>query len=287
MPDNFIFYIVFLSQITLLSIYFPRKICQRFNTVITRYPASEYPKLYIKPFEYYKLALTIYKVINRVILLIGLLLIVGIGYWDHSSNEEIEGVFSLFYFMLQMFPFMLMELSEFSNFKKMRQADIRTIRSAPSRPRHLFDFISAKLVGLAVFTNISCVVYVFYLDNFEFSLVGDTAIILIALAASNLLYAIIIRFNINGKKMDPYQDASDRFRQTQNVVKSLVTISIVASLFILLQQAMNMYDLDNLQAIFISLYLQVIAWLSLGQTLNALKLEKINFDVYKKDMTVN
>lgn len=101
-----------------------------------------------------------------------------------------------------------------------------------------------------------------------------------------MLFAIIIRFNINGKKLAPYQDTKDRLRQTENIVTTLVTISIVASLFIMLQQAMNMFDLDHFEAVFLSLYLQLIAWVSLGHMLRSYPIEDINFEVYKKDASM-
>ncbi len=284
MPDNIIFYIVFTGQIWLLSIYFPGKIYRRVKTIINDYPQSEYPKLYIKSADYYELGLSIQKNYYRVILVIGLLIIGSIAYTDYYSDERIEGVFSLFYFFLQMLPVMAMEISGFSHFKKMRQADRRTVRKAQSQPRRLFDFVSARMVVAAVVTNVVCVLYVFYLDDFVFEIGSDAFIIFVSLALSNALYAFIIRFNINGKKQDPYIDASDRIIQIRTVVRVMIICSIVAAIFIMLQNTMQNFELNSLKAAFVSIYLQLIVWLSLGTTLDKLNPDNMNFDVYKKDM---
>ena len=41
MPDNILFYAVFLSQILLLSFYFPRKMLKRISYVLATYPPSQ------------------------------------------------------------------------------------------------------------------------------------------------------------------------------------------------------------------------------------------------------
>jgi len=46
MPDNILFYFVFLGQIILISFYFARKILSRMRYVVKTYPQSKYPKLY-------------------------------------------------------------------------------------------------------------------------------------------------------------------------------------------------------------------------------------------------
>ena len=41
-----VFYTVFLSQIFLVSIYYPGKLCRRIEYVRTNFPPARYPKLY-------------------------------------------------------------------------------------------------------------------------------------------------------------------------------------------------------------------------------------------------
>jgi len=283
MLDNILFYLVFLSQIWLLSFYYPGKILKRVRTVLKTYPPSKYPKLYNKSPDYYELGAKIYQVMNKIILLVGIVVICAIGSWDLSSDEEVEGVFTLLYFMLQMFPVMLMEFSGYAYFKQMRKLNIDGTRRADIQPRHLFDFVSPALVGLAVIINTACILFVFFLDPTPYEIGSDVFVISISLIATNVLFALIIRFNINGKKLDPYQSSKDRTRQIERAVKSLIGISIVASLFIMLNQGMEHFQLDYFEAVTMSLYLQFIAWLSLGAMLRTLRIEDINFDVYKEE----
>ena len=65
MPNNILFLIVFLSQIFLLSLYFPMKILGRMRYVRKTYPPSQYPKLYTKPIEYYEKEQRNYQITNQ------------------------------------------------------------------------------------------------------------------------------------------------------------------------------------------------------------------------------
>ena len=283
MTDNGVFFIVFLAQIIFLSIYFPMKIIKRVKRVIKDYPAAQYPKLYAKSVDYYELGLKIYQFINILILAIGFAVLAFLVVKDREVVEPIEGVFVLFYFMLQMSPFMLMELSSFSYFKQMRKLNLKKVKTADLQPRHLFDFISYQMIVFAVISNLLCITVVAYLDGFKIEWGSDTVVLFITLLLANLLYALIIRLNISGKKINPLQSASDRLKQTKTVVNTLVTMSIIQSLFVMLIQVMDYYHLDFYRSTFISLFLQLIAWISLGKTLNTLCIEDIDFEVYKLD----
>ena len=72
MPDNILFYFVFLSQIILISFYFPRQMLKRMKYVLATYPPAKYPNLYPKPSEYYEKVQRYYKNSNLFILLVGL-----------------------------------------------------------------------------------------------------------------------------------------------------------------------------------------------------------------------
>ncbi|VAW45429.1 hypothetical protein MNBD_GAMMA02-169, partial [hydrothermal vent metagenome] len=48
MTNLTLFYVVFITQILLLSIFFPGKILQRMRIIQKKYPKSTYPKLYPK-----------------------------------------------------------------------------------------------------------------------------------------------------------------------------------------------------------------------------------------------
>lgn len=286
MPHNILFYVVFLSQVILVSWYLPRKILSRVKSVLVTYPPSEYPKLYPKPIEVYETAQRIYRIINQVILAVGFALMFAVALWDYSSDGRVSDLLPFFYFMVQVIPLMLMEVSGFAYFKLMRKADSRTRRKAELHPRRLFDFISPTIFATAIFMNIACILYYLYIDQFQFHWGNDTFVISITLIAMNTLFAGIIYWNLSGKKMDPYQSSKDRIRQIENTVKSLAFVSIGVSIFIMVTAGINEFNLDYLEPSAMSLYLQLIAWVSVGTTLRALRIEDINFDVYKEDVSV-
>ena len=286
MPHNILFYFVFLSQIILVSSYFPRKLLGRMKSVLETYPPSKYPKLYPKPIEVYETRQRIYRIMNQIILVAGFILMFAVGLWDYSSDGTVSDFFPFVYWMVQVIPLMLMEISGYAYFKLMRKADLRTRRKAELRPRRLFDFISPTIFGTAIFMNIACILYYLYIDQFQFHWGSDAFVTSITLIAMNTFFAGIIYWNLSGKKLDPYQSSKDRTRQIEATVKSLVFVSIGASIFIIVAAVINEYDLDYLEPSIMSLYLQLIALVSLGTLLRTLRIEDINFDVYKEDVSV-
>ncbi len=281
MSDNLLFYIVFLIQIILISFYFPRQIVRRVTTIFTTYPPAEYPRLYTKPLEVYAAGLKLYRILNHIVLGIGIILIAGLILRDTPTGQEIPQIVPFAYWVFQVIPLFLMELSGFAYFKLMRQADKRTRRQADLQPRRLFDFISPSLIGLAILLNLGCIVFYFYLDQFQFYWSSDTFVIALSILASNALYAGIIYRNLRGKKLDPYQAEKDRYRQIELSVKSLVFMSIMASIFLITIKMINQYNLDALEALIMSLYLQLTVLISLGSMLHFIKVSDIDFDVYK------
>ena len=121
MPDHMLFHFVFLSQILLISFYYPRKIFSRLKYVIETYPPATHPKLYPKPIEHYERALRNYRTMNVFILLAGLLILAVLlvysrsGKWDH--------VIAMWYFLVQFFPVMLFGLFSLRESQLMRKND--------------------------------------------------------------------------------------------------------------------------------------------------------------------
>jgi len=283
MPDNILFYIVFLSQILLASFYFPKKVLGRVRIVMEQYPPSKYPKLYSKPIEYYEKGQRNYQKMNQIILVVGFMLMFAVGLWDYSSDGWINQMIPFAYFMIQAIPLVLMEINESTLFKLMRKADLRTTRKAELHPRRLFDFISPTIVGLAIFMNVACIWFYLYGDQYQFHWESDAFVISISLFAMNALFAGIIFRNLHGKKLDPHPASKDRMRQIGVTVKSLIFMSIGASVFIMMQAGINEFDLDYLEPSIMSLYLQFTMMIGLGSVLRKLRIENINFDVYRED----
>ena len=63
-------------------------------------------------------------------------------------------------------------------------------------------------------------------------------------------------------------------------------MSIGASLFLMLTKGINEYNLDYLEPALMSLYLQFVILIGLGSMLRNIRVEKLDFDVYRNDAPV-
>mgnify|MGYP006883060548 CR=1 FL=1 len=281
MPDNILFYILFLSQIILLSYYYPNQLLKQMKAVLSNYPPDQYPKLYPKPVEYYRRGQQIYQVINLVILVIGVALLLAVVRWDDNVANKISEALPFGYWVLQILPILIMELLGFTNFKLMRKADTKSTRFAELNPRRLFDFISPAMFGVAIAMYFACLLFFYNIHQFQFHPSNDTFVIFVCLTLMNLLFAGIIIKNLRGKKLDPHQAHSDRMRQIETSIKSLFVMSIVASIFLITVEGMQVLELKRHIASLMSVYLQLTIVIGLGSMLRKIRIEDINFDVYK------
>jgi|GEM_PF-294191 uncharacterized membrane protein (DUF485 family) len=272
MSDQILFSIVFLAQILLISYYLPGKMLRRMTYVLETYPPSAYAKLYPKPIAYYDKALRNFKAMNGFILLAGLLLLAAM--YVYSTTGEWDVVFP--YFMVQFIPIMILEMGTFKIYRLMRKAS--TIRKAELQPRRLFYFVAPKMIGLMLFVYLAFIVFAVYISAFDlpwFSAFENIAI----LTGMNLFLTGIILWNIYGKKQDPYQAYEDRKKHIAHLVRSMVFVSIAATLFNMINSVFSAWDMRHLEPTITSLYFQIIAVVGL----RAIRIDNIDFEVYKTD----
>jgi hypothetical protein len=285
--SNNLFYIAFLGQIFLLSYYFPNKVLARMQHVLASYPPETYPKLYPRPVEHYKLAHLAFKYASRFILLLGFLILFTVMFWvDHSTFADdgfISEAWPAAYGMIQFLPLMAVEFSELSHFKQMRNANSASRRTAELRRRGLTDFVSPGLLSMAILVFAGAILFDLYVHDFAVTWGHDTVQRALVLSATNGLLAIVGAWNLYGRKLDPHQSAENRIQRISVNVKSLLFVSMALSVFIAVTAADDMYKLDFLDAAIMSIYFQAIAFFSLGYTLRSIKLDAIDFDVYKND----
>lgn len=286
MPDNIEFYFIFLGQILLISFYFPRKILSRIRYVVETYPPSEYPKLYPKSIEYYEKAQRNYKTVNQFIFVAGFILMFAFGLWGYPTEGKIARLIPVVFGLIQVLPLIGMEISEFNQFKLMRKADLRTTRMAELRPRRLFDFVSPAIFSMAIVMYIAFILLDLYWHQFNIDWGHDTVQRAMVITAGNLFFALIIIWNLYGKTLNPHQAYKDRTKQIGLAVKSLVFLSIAMSVFFMTTAAGDAFDLDSFEPSIASLYFQLIVWISLGTMLRTLRVDDINFEVYKEDVSV-
>ena len=283
MQNQILFYIVFLSQVLLISFYFPRTVLGRIRHVVQTYPPSSYPRLYPVPIEAVERAQRNYRIMNVLVLAAGLVL-VFVGFYSPSEemlNWDSDSVLTA-YFFLQYSPLIIAGTAGLTYLKLMRKADSRTTRKAELQPRRLFDFVSPALIGLAIFVYGAFVVFILYVRQFEFPWFGGYSNI-VAITGGNLLFAGAIAHSLYGKKKDPYQAYEDRIRQIGVAIRTLVWVSIFATTFVAISIALAAFELRHLNPLATSLYLQVIALISF----RSFRIDDVDFDVYKADPLVD
>ena len=276
-PHNIYFYFIFISQIFLVSWYFPRLFLERMQTVLEKYPASEYPKLYIKSQESFQKRRRKFALVNQILLIAGFSLFSAIVMWDYKTTDEISPMIPWAYFMLQMMPMLWLEISECKYFKAMREANTSTQKAANIRPRHLFDFISKNMLIIAL----AMMLFAFAMVFVKYGLNSGAFENIIIILATNVFFGVMIYWNIYGRKQDPYQANKDRLQGIKVNVITAVYVSIAVSVFLSVQMLMNIYDAKYLQPSVMSIYCQLIVWFSTKTRLDGLKLENIDFSVYK------
>jgi len=283
---NILFYIIFISQIFLISYYYPKKIINRVNWVINKYPPNQYSKLYPESITKTQKGQRNYWLINQAIILVGVFLLYS--YWSSAQEnpafyQEAES-WPIFFGMVQCIPFILLELSGFKHFKLMRKADTRKSRTADLTPRRLFDFISPVLIVLAFTTYIFACLFSLYIDEFTFA--KDSLVIISALTLSNAVSIAVTVFNLSGTRLDPHQSTIDRNKQISFTIKSVTHVSIYVSLFIIAHLVIRHFDIPFIEIMINSIYFQLVIFLGIGAMLNQVKVEELNFDVYKSDNSV-
>ena len=286
MQDNILFYLVFLSQLMLVSYYLPSKILARMRHVITHYPPSEYPKLYPQAVGDYKKSHQRYQRFNHFVLAVGIGLIVADAWRSHTYGGSVPEVLPVMFGMIQFIPMMWLELSEFGQFKLMRKVNANTKRKAELSRRRLFDHVSPALVFSVVGLFFATIALDLYWNDFKLQWGGDVLIRAITLSVCNVLFMLIVRFNLHGKKLNPHQSYEDRSRQIESVSRTLAYLSLVMSLFFIYTAAGDVYDLNAYQHVMMSIYFQIVAVISIGNIIWGQPLESLNFEVYKADVAV-
>jgi len=282
MPNSVLFYLIFISQIWLLSYFYPRKILERIRFVIQNYPPQQYPKLYPQSLDKVERVQKIYKFLNYIILAIGIWLLVGLGMLSNADNQDNfnEGI-PLMYGMVQFIPMMMLEVLGYKQFKLMKQKDTRTNRKAELQPRRLFAYVSPYLIISAVVMYIFLIAFELYMT--QYTITFDFMVKVGSVSLANLLFIGITLFNLFGKKLDPYQATEERIKQTKFAIRSMAFISIFVSFFMVAQTLVNTYELGTVEIMINSLYFQVLAIFSIGRIIKNFKIEDIDFDVYKAE----
>jgi hypothetical protein len=260
------------------------------KSALATYPPSQYPKLYPKPLEYYVTRQWAFKIANRFILLLGFVVLFLILFVVDHANFADDGFISeawpAVYGMIQFVPLMFLELSGYSQLKLMRKMNSGKTRKAELRRRRLIDYVSPTIVWLTVFLFFTTILFDLYVHDFVIQWNHDTLQRAMILTASNIFMVAYGFWFIYGPKLNPHQTLDDRAKQTSANLKSMFFLSMAMSIFFITLAADDVFNMDFLDASLMSLYFQIIAFVSVGHLIQSIKLEDIDFDVYKNDTAI-
>lgn len=279
MFDFNLFYLVFLGQVLLLSWYYPRKLLGQMQFVADNYPPDQYPKLYPKSSQHYANSRTRFRWMNLLIFAAGLALL----YWFMSSTRDTswDGPRITWFYLLQLLPVVLLDLSSMKNLRLMRLADDASIRQAELKPRRLFDFVSPVLFGFALAVYVTFCLFIAYMGQFDFPWFGGYTNVVMVTIANVFLAAIGWRF-LRGRKLDPHQSPEDRSLKIQNILNVLVLTSIALTLYAFLTITLAALELRHLQPVTLSAYFQILALISF----QAYRIDGRDFEVYRHRSSV-
>ncbi len=280
MTESIIFYTLLTSQLMLMSYYFPGRIHKRMQTVLHTYSPDQYPRLYPKPASYYERLQRNYRWVNQLLLIVGWSVMMAMLALDFDLSAKHASLLPWAIFMIQMTPQIALELKEFRQMKLMRQSDQRTTRTAELTPRRVFDIVPKSLLSVTiVFFIVSLLVDAaindFAKDRFYLSW--------LILGVGNVGFAFSAWWFIYGRKQNPYQSRAERNLQARATITSMLYVSIGMSLFVAITGVIDTYGLDRLSPAAMSLYCQLIAAASMSSMLSTLRLDRLDFEVYREE----
>ena len=244
--SNVLFYLLFLSQIFLISYYLSNKLLGRMKSALATYPPLEYPKLYPKPLEYYIIRQWAFKMANRFILLLGfvvlLLIIFVVDHANFADDGFISEAWPAVYGMIQFVPLMILELSSFSQLKLMRKVNSGKTRKAELHRRSIFNYISPGVLGLTLFLYFAAIILDLYVHDFVIQWGHDTVQRAMVLTGTNIFMAIIVGWGIYGPKQDPHQALVDRAKQASANLQAMLYVSMAMSLFFMTAAIDDVYS---------------------------------------------
>jgi len=290
MGATILFCFVFLSQVLMLSWFYPRRIISRARYQLQNFPPSTHPKGYPLPVEDYErwlrnIARINFTVVVAGLVIIGLILATLAGGWGAgnfrlSRKTHWDGISGPF-FIVQFFAgYMYIHLSSRKFALAMARVPRPRVRTAELRRRRIFDFVSPMWLVVAVLANVAFVAFVLYYPRPEFP--GFKALNIATAAAGPLAFIVAIGFALRASNPDPYRAPKDRHDGLKLVVQQALGFCIVYPVLMTASFAIKLVDPTLLQPVNATLLLQGFALALLWPTYSY-RTDKIDFDVYRED----
>lgn len=277
MWDENLLYLVFFSQILLISAFLPRIVLTQIKQVLAQYPPSTHNKLYPMPIELINSYARRFWQLNVAVVIIGLSILLEKIYSgsDEMLNWDTQSVITI-YWLLQFLPYAFAGFITQQYLALMRAKNTDSKRRADMQPRKLSNFVSPIMLGCAVLLYLIFIAMVIYFVQHPFDgFAGYWNILFVTLMNACLGFSI---FNmLYRKKSNPHEEKNDSNFRAKITINFLVLISIGGTLFIGSAFVLSAFDLRHITDIVHSFYFQLIVLFNL----NSYRLDKINFSVYQ------
>lgn len=287
------FYVVYLSEILLVSFYLPNLLVRRAYGLIRGHPPSDYSKLYPVPVATIERALRLCRNLNTGVGALGLALLAAAwryGYtidpvWYHGDipAKSLAGA-SVAYTGLQMLVLTLFPCCEALYFKRMRSAPRDgAIRTAELKARRLADFVSPALLHATAAMYVGAAVAALFLGTAPMrKALFMSTYMFVAVTLTNLFIVGWLAWILRGRKHDPHQTDEDRARTFRVSAKYLAALSILVSGSVAISCVLIAFKLTHYTLFVHSLYVTLLS-LALVPKLFLTSFGHANFDVYKTD----
>lgn len=265
MPYSTLFLLVFISQISMISFYYPRKLMKLAKNVSSPTPNSDE----VGASKHSDSAMQSYAVSNHVLVAIGLILIVLFVSLDlFESTTAVLLAIGIFFF-LQLSPLVILGMSGLLSDLRLAASQRDKQPGKPLSSSKLFDFVSPLFVGIA------CILFFAYLIIELAKWNGDwnTQLLKIVIfVISNLFFAAMIARNLYVLRRGNVEERIKRHEDLKKVAPTLIYVSIGLSIYFFAKQLLFDFDLHQLRPVMMSAFLQLLATLSLNSQLRHLGL---------------
>ncbi|MFC4311658.1 hypothetical protein ACFPN2_21400 [Steroidobacter flavus] len=294
MGETILFCIVFLSQVLLISWFYPRRIVSRGRYVLHHFPQSTHPKLYPYPPEQFERWLRKIERFNFAIVVAGVSIIAGLilatlgGEWDgkivtpwSASGRWVAAIVIPFFIVQFIVALAYMNFSGRKLLLAMAKAPPPRVRTTELRRRRLVDFVSPTMLVVAALTNVAFIIYIlcdyWFFGLSRFKAVGSILSALLVL----LVFSVTVALALRAPKSDPYQAQKDRGNLIKLVVQQALAFSIAYPVLLAIWLTIKIFDPHLLEPVIASLFCQGIALASLLPSYRY-RLDQVDFNVYRQ-----
>ena len=249
MIEGYLFLAMFPVQILGMSVLYPVRFTRLIRTGLAKIPAERLAELYpgVDVGQAHERFLARYRAANAVVAVLGLLLLGWfISYMQRPGWDE-GAVFVMVtaYFLLQIFPIILIAWFTTRFNKVHRRLLPETKRKAILQRRGLFDFVSPFTVSLAILAYFQFVAFMFYVARHPFPGFGGPFANIGIVSLAYILLGAFAMYFLYGRKIDPLQTHADRMRMISGVVNFYAWILIVLPIWWSLALAQKLLELET------------------------------------------